>query len=209
MQKEALLDVWNDIIETIGISVTTGVTVTAVRPGDDGIFTLETSQGIIRAQRVILAMGRRGTPRKLEVPGEDQGKVAYRLIEAENYRDQHCLVVGGGDSAVEAAVALGKAGARVHLAHRRRIFDRIKSKNQQLLDAAVADRQVALLLEASVKEIKKKAVTVMADGRVVELPNDYVFVLVGGVLPTTFLKSAGVEIQTYTGQAYAPANLRA
>ena len=206
VEKEALLEVWQDIIATTGLKVRVQTTVTKVRRGPDGVFQIETSDGTYHAHRVILAMGRRGTPSKLGVPGEDLSKVAYRLMEPESYAGQHCLVVGGGDSAVEAAMALGDAGATVHLAHRKQTFDRIKAKNQQRLDQLVAASRVSLLLDAQVQRIEAKSLTVKAGGQALELENDYVFVMIGGLLPTAFLESAGVEVQTYTGQAYAPAN---
>ena len=120
--------------------------------------------------------------------------------------DEHLLVVGGGDSAVEAVIALGEAGAEAYIAHRRKIFDRIKGKNQERLDAAVAKGQVRLLLEASPKEIREDAVLMKISDASVEVPNDYVIVLIGGVLPTKFLESVGVQVQTYKGESYAPAN---
>ena len=206
IEKEDLLAVWRDIIDTTGLSVKTQTTVTAVRRTADGHFDLETSQGLFRAQRVILAMGRRGSPRKLGVPGEDQAKVTYRLMEPEAYAQRHCLVVGGGDSAVEAAASLADAGAVVHLAHRRKVFDRIKPKNQQRLDAAAATGRVSILYEAKVERIDSKSVIIHTAGETETVANDFVFVMIGGVLPTGFLESAGVEVQTYKGQAFAPAN---
>ena len=118
----------------------TGVRVDDVKRSADGLFEVATSGGALKAQRVVLAMGRRGTPRKLGVPGEELPKVCYRLLEPENYSQKHCLVVGGGDAAVEAALALDEAGATVHLAHRGDVFDRIKPKNQARLDAYIKDR---------------------------------------------------------------------
>ncbi len=207
IEKEALLEAWRRIIDTTGLQIRAQTTVTAVRREPEGVFVLETTKGPVRAQRVILALGRRGTPRKLGVPGEELSKVTYRLLEPESYQGRRCLVVGGGDSAIEAAIALGDEGAVVHLAHRRRIFDRIKPKNQARLNDATQDGRVTVLYEASVSEIRPASVTVQAEGRMLELANDFVFAMIGGVLPTAFLQAAGVEVQTYTGQAYAPANM--
>jgi thioredoxin reductase len=182
------------------------VRVDDVKQGADGVFELSTSAGPLRAQRVLLALGRRGTPRKLGVPGEELSKVCYRLLEPEAYANARCLVVGGGDSAVEAAIALGEAGAKVHLACRDDSFPMIKPKNQQRLDAAAQAGKVTLLMKANTKRIHADAVAVDVAGEVQSVPNDYVLVFAGGVLPTAFLERAGVKVQTMRGEAYAPAN---
>ncbi|MBX2797332.1 MAG: NAD(P)-binding domain-containing protein [Myxococcales bacterium] len=206
VRKEALLDHWHQIIDKTGLSVRTGVRVDQVERGADEVFTLRTSVGAFRAQRVVLALGRRGTPRKLGVPGEGRGKVVYRLIDAEDYAGKSTLVVGGGDAGVEAAISLGEAGAHVHLAHRKRVFDRIKAKNQKRLDEAVEAGRVRLLLEAKVSEIDERTVLLTVEGQPMTLDNDRVIVLIGGVLPTKFLQDAGIEIATFKGELYAPAN---
>lgn len=206
VRKEALLDKWHDILDRTGLEVRTGVTVDQIGRADDGSFVLATSAGPVAAERVVLAMGRRGTPRKLQIPGEEQGKVVYRLLDPEGYAGARCLVVGGGDAGVEAAIALGQAGAKVHLAHRKQVFDRIKRKNQDKLDAAVEGGQVQLLLTAVPEEIGTDHVVVTVDGVRTTLDNDYVLVFIGGVLPTKFLEAAGVNIQTFRGELYAPAN---
>ena len=204
--KEALLEVWEDVVETTGLSVRTGVKVERVIRAEDGLFDVDTSEGSVRAQRVILAMGRRGSPRKLGVPGEDLGKVTYRLVDPEHYANRKVMVVGGGDSAVEAAVALGDAGAQTQLCYRKAAFDRIKPKNGARLDAAVEAGRVELLLEATPAEIRPDQVVVRrGDGEEIH-ENDYVIVNIGGVLPTRFLEMSGVEVQTFRGEAFAPAN---
>ncbi len=206
VKKEALLEVWHDIVAKTGLSVRTETKVDGVSKGADGVFELATSGGLVRAQRVVLAMGRRGSPRKLGVPGEDLGKVTYRLIEAEGYAGKSVMVVGGGDSAVEAAIALGESGATTQLVYRRAVFDRIKPKNQQRLDAAAEAGHVELVLNANPKAITERSVSVEVDGTMREFDNDYVIVSVGGVLPTKFLEAAGVEVKTFKGEAFAPAN---
>ncbi len=206
VRKEALLEKWTDIIAKAGLEIREGVRVEGCNRAHDGVFDVSTSQGPLRAQRVVLAMGRRGSPRKLGVPGEDLGKVCYRLLEPERYAGSRCLVVGGGDAGVEAAVALGEAGAVVHLAHRKEMFDRIKGKNQQRLDAAVAAGQVRVLLSTTTREIRPDSVWLDQGGQAVELGNDYVLVFAGGVLPTKFLEACGIDVRTFRGERYAPAN---
>lgn len=209
--KEDLLAGWQEIAEKTEISIREKVRVDSVAtepssPGSTTVFRAETSAGTIRAQRVVLAVGRRGTPRKLGVPGEDLAKVAYRLLEPEEYAGKRCMVVGGGDAGVEAAIALGENGAACHLVYRREVFDRIKPKNQERLSAAVEAGRVQLLLKSAPARITEDSVTVSVDGTDQEFPNDFVFIFAGGVLPTAFLEKAGVEVSKFTGEEFAPAN---
>ena len=206
VSKEALLEKWQEIVDKTGVKVRTKVRVDAVTKRDDELFEVKTSEGVLLAHRVVLAMGRRGTPRKLGVPGEDLSKVTYRLLEPESYAGRKCLVVGGGDSAVEAAIALGEAGATAHLSYRGTAFSRIKPKNQKRLDEAVLAKRVELLLESNVKQVEESSVRLEMKGEPVELANDFVLVFAGGVLPTKFLQAAGVEVKTFRGERFAPAN---
>ena len=204
--KEDLLATWNDIIERTGIEIRTRVKVDSVRRGDDGVFVAETSAGTLRAQRVVLAMGRRGSPRKLGIPGEELPKVTYRLLEPESYAGKRCLVVGGGDAAVEAAIALGECGAEVRLAYRGDAFSRIKPKNQQRLDQAAQSGTVEVMTRTEPRAIDETTVRIARGGAEETIPNDFVLIFAGGVLPQQFLETAGVRVETFTGQAFAPAN---
>ncbi len=208
VSKESLLELWERVMAQTGLSVRAKVKVESMARDDDGVFVVQTSAGEIKAHRVVLAIGRRGTPRKLGVPGEDGANVAYRLLEPENYANTRCLVVGGGDAAVEAAMSLGDAGATaVRLSYRRDSFGRIKPKNQERLDAAVAAGTVELVMSSTAKEIRSDGVTMDVSGEPQELDNDYVFVFAGGVLPTKFLEASGVEVRTFKGEEFAPANV--
>lgn len=206
VSKESLLEKWEEIVETCGIEVRQKTRVEAVSRDSDGRFRVKTSAGELTAHRVVLAIGRRGTPRKLNVPGEDLSKVTYRLLEPERYAESRCLVVGGGDAGVEAAIALGENGATVHLSYRRDAFSRIKPKNQQRLDEAVEAGRVTLVLSSQVEEIHEDRVRLTREDESMELPNDYVLIFAGGVLPTKFLQGAGVELKTMHGEVYPPAN---
>jgi thioredoxin reductase len=149
---------------------------------------------------VLLAIGRRGTPRKLGAKGEEQPKVVYRLIEAEQYRGRQVLVVGGGDSALEAALEVSDAdGTVVTLSYRGRAFDRVKPKNRARLEEAVANCRINQILESTVREIEPGRVVLARGEETVELPNDAVIVCAGGELPTPMLKKIGIQIETRYG----------
>jgi thioredoxin reductase (NADPH) len=151
---------------------------------------------------ILLAIGRRGTPRKLGVAGEDLSKVVYRLVEPDQYRGKNVLVVGGGDSALEAGATLsGETDAAVTLAYRGKAFARAKPKNRERIDSAVAAGRICVLLNTDVRRIEADTVVLDSEGREKALPNDAVLVSAGGILPTNFLRSVGVEIQTKYGTA--------
>jgi thioredoxin reductase (NADPH) len=199
--KEALLELWEEIVLKCELEIEQGVKVGDLRKEDE-LFVVETSKGERRGRRVLLAIGRRGTPRKLGVPGEQLEKVTYKLIEPEQYRGQKCLVVGGGDAAVETALMLAKEpGTKVTIAHRGDKFDRCKPENWELLEKAEIDGK--LTVKVSCKPLSIHDDHVMVEARRKEkLPNDFVFVCIGGELPTAWLSKIGVEVKTLKGEAF-------
>lgn len=197
--KEELIEIWEAIVDSTGLDVRTGERVTGVRRADDGAFTVESSGGAVRARRVVLAVGRRGTPRKLGVPGEDRPHVCYALREPEAYADLDILVVGGGDSAIEAALALSRERCRVTLSYRRDAFSRIKPGNLERLESAEADGRVRVIRSSEVAEIRERDVVLETTDGSRTVPAEAVFVFIGGELPTRFLKEAGVEIDVKFG----------
>jgi thioredoxin reductase (NADPH) len=198
--KEQLLEFWKGAQARTGLEIRCPERVEAVLPDKHG-FVVRTARGELRARTVLLAVGRRGTPRKLGVPGEDLSKVVYRLIEAEQYAGQRVLVVGGGDSALEAAASLAEASASVTLSYRGEAFQRAKQRNRQRVDAAVKDGRLQLLLKSEVKAITQERVAIVHGGRGMHLANDAVIVNAGGILPTDFLKSIGIDVETKWGTA--------
>ncbi len=201
VSKEELLEFWQRVLKQTGLKVNLFERMETVRP-DGGGFVVKTSKQEYRTRAVLLAIGRRGTPRKLGVPGEEQPKVVYRLIDAEQYRGSHVLVVGGGDAALEAALACAEEpGTTVTLSYRSEAFGRVKPKNRERLQACEQVGRIRVLLKSNVKQIGAKNVVLDHDGRSIDLRNDAVIVCAGGILPTPFLKEIGVMVETKHGTA--------
>jgi thioredoxin reductase (NADPH) len=201
VSKEDLIATWDDIVRRTALEVNTGETVTGIVRDADGHFTVTSSRGTYRSRRVILAIGRRGVPRKLNVRGEDLPKVIYSLREPEAYEQDQVLVVGGGDSAIEAALALAdQKGNRVTISYRGDRFNRLKPGNLARIEDAIANRKLGVLWKTNVVEIKPKSVVYQNGGEPVTLPNDVVAIFAGGELPLAFLRSCGVQIDKKFGE---------
>ncbi len=199
--KETLLEFWEKVIADTAVEISFGERVDEITPQAGG-FLVKTSKGKHMTRAILLTIGRRGTPRKLGVPGEDQSKVVYRLIDAEQYRNQHVLVVGGGDSALEAATSIAEVeGSTVTISYRSGGFSRAKAKNRDKVEAMQAEGRLRVLLNSNVKEVGVKDVEIDQKGEKIKTPNDAVIVCAGGILPTGFLKSFGVEVETKHGVA--------
>lgn len=198
--KEALLDLWLGIIKNTGLKIQTNEKMTGLTE-EGGRFRVTTSKGEYRAKFIVLAIGRRGTPRKLGVPGENLPKVTYRLLDPEQHRDHNIIVVGGGDSAVEAAIALAdQPGNKVILSYRGSAFARIKPMNKERLDKAIG-KSLKIELNTNLTEITEKEIKLSTPQGVKALPNDYVYIFAGGELPNEFLKSIGIRIEKKFGTA--------
>jgi thioredoxin reductase/ferredoxin len=199
--KEALLEFWKEVERKTGLEIRYGERVDDIAHAGQG-FIVKTPRGEYPTRSVLLAIGRRGTPRKLEVPGEGLPKVVYRLIDPEQYTGQRVLVVGGGDSAIEAATSLTEAGsASVALSYRGEGFDRAKPANRQRVQNAERSKGLKVLLRSKVRRIDAGSVVVEQDGKALELRNDAVIVNAGGVLPSDFLRRIGINVETKYGTA--------
>jgi putative YpdA family bacillithiol system oxidoreductase len=193
LSKENLLAFWDKVLHRADFKVRTGQRVDDIKRGPDGVFTVHTQDSQYRSHAVVLALGRTGTPRKLNVPGEELSKVMYRLIEADHYINKKILVVGGGDSAVEAAMGLAhQVGNKVTLTYRQGQFSRIKERNSQRIADCMKSGKVEVLFNANPIEIKEQSVIIDVAGTTREIPNDYVWVFAGGTPPNDFLKKIGV-----------------
>ena len=200
VQKEKLLEFWNDVVQKTGLQIGFRERMESIEKTDDG-FVVRTNKGGYVTRSVLLSMGRRGTPRKLDVPGEESHKVVYRLLDPEQYKDQHVLVVGGGDSALEAAIAIAdQPGSTVTLSYRSAAFSRVKLKNRGLLEKAEKSGRIWVLLNSEVKEIREHEVLIETkDQQVQTLRNDVVIVCAGGLLPTPLLQKIGIRFETKFG----------
>jgi thioredoxin reductase (NADPH) len=193
LSKENLLAFWDKVLHRADFKVRTGQKVDDIKKAADGIFTVITQDTQYRTHAVILALGRTGTPRKLGVKGEDLPKVMYRLIEADHYINKRILVVGGGDSAVEAAMGLAhQIGNKVTLCYRSAQFSRIKERNSQRVAEAIKSGKVEVLFNSNPVEFKEGSVILDVQGQQRELPNDFVWIFAGGTPPNDFLKKVGV-----------------
>lgn len=193
ISKESLLEFWHSVFEKSGLEVREQEKVDDIARDDDGYFRIVTAKANYRARFVVLALGRRGTPRKLGVPGEEHPKVMYSLIEADAYTDCNILVVGGGDSAVEAAMGLAhQKGNKVVLSYRKGEFARIKERNALRIQECIDARLLEVVFNSTPVEIGEKSVQLDVQGTVRELENDYVWVFAGGIPPNDFLTKVGV-----------------
>jgi thioredoxin reductase (NADPH) len=201
VSKEQLLAFWKEIEARQALNVSYRQKVNSVAKRADG-FTVATDKGPLSCRAVLLAIGRRGTPRQLGVPGENQSKVVYQFIDAEQYRNKHVLVVGGGDSALEAATSIAaQPGAHVSLSYRGEAFGRARAANRDKATAMAREGRIILLFKSTVKEITGDAVVLSSNGHDARLKNDAVIVCAGGILPTEFLVSAGIAMETKYGTA--------
>jgi len=199
LSKEELITIWKEAVERVGLVVRFGERYEDIsRNGDE--IVVRTSRGVLRAQHVLLAIGRRGTPRKLEAPGEELSKVAYSLSEADAWAGGKLLVVGGGDSALEAAMTLAEVpGTEVTLSYRGDTFFRAKPKNQKRFAEAVEAGRVRALVSSEVVSIAAGEVVLRQGDAEIRVQNDQVFVLIGGILPTGLLSQAGITMERKFG----------
>ena len=200
VQKETLIDFWRDVEQKTGIKISYNERVESISPATNGGFDVKTNRQSYNTRTVLLGIGRRGTPRKLGVPGEEMDKVVYRVIDPAQYLNQHVLVVGGGDSALEAATTIAaEAGTTVSISYRSDAFSRAKPKNRQRVEEMQSSGDLRVLFSSTVKQIHEGSVDVNVGDGVESIPNDAVIVSAGGILPSAFLKTVGIHVETKWG----------
>jgi thioredoxin reductase/NAD-dependent dihydropyrimidine dehydrogenase PreA subunit len=200
--KQQLLDLWNEVLGKNNIQIQEHKKVESIIEGE-GAFWVTTADGSrYSTNKILLAIGRRGTPRKLDIPGEMNTKVAYRLLEPELISGKQIIVVGGGDSAIESALLLCDNNS-VTLSYRGESFGRLKPRNKENLESAVKTKKVTVILNSNLLAIHNEYVLIKKSDSTeeVNLPNDLVYIFAGGELPTEFLKNAGILITRKFGEA--------
>jgi len=200
--KTELLKLWQEVLSKNNIEIKENSKVNSIIPDGD-IFHIETVSGEkFSTKNVLLSIGRRGSPRKLNVPGEDSEKVAYRLLEPEEIKGKNILIVGGGDSAIESALLLADQN-KVTISYRGDTFNRLKVKNAEKINLAIQSGLVTVKLKSNIVSIQKEDIYYSENDstEIKKLENDLVYIFAGGELPTEFLKKIGIKISTKHGES--------
>ena len=195
--REEVLEAWEEKLSGLDLSLEREARVTGIEP--DGVgFSVHSQKGPFRGLRVVIASGSRGEPRRLGKPGDDLPKVLYRLADPGAYHRQHCMVVGGGDSALEAACALAEVHGgsnTVSIVYRQDRFTRAKPANQARIAEMIAAGRIEAFMEMNPREVKRESVVLETKGGDVrEVQNDTLFCMLGANLPTKWLEGLGIEI---------------
>ena len=200
--KSELLNMWEEILAKHKIIIKEQEKVESIE-NINYRFEIRTNKGFYSSKYVLLSIGRRGSPRKLGIPGEQKEKVFYRLIEPELINNTKILVVGGGDSAVESALLLTEENNKVTISYRGNSFSRIKPKNLEKINMAAAQNRIEIIFNSNVKEIKDKSVLLSIGEKeeLKEIENDLVYIFAGGILPAEFLEKIGIKITKKFGEA--------
>ena len=200
--KTELLDLWSSVLHKNEIVIRENSKVESISLVNNAYKVVTLSGEEYITKHVLLAIGRRGTPRKLNIPGEGMEKVAYRLLEPENIANENIVVVGGGDSAVEAAMLLADNN-KVTLSYRKEGFQRIKPKNGERIKQAMNQGKLDVRFNTNVEMIDWDEVVISnGSGKdKLSLKNDRIYIFAGGELPTQFLDKIGIQITKKFGEA--------
>jgi len=201
VSKEELLDFWNRVRKTLGLNIMETCKFMTVEKKDH-LYHVQTSKGSIKAKKVILAMGVRGSPRKLGLPNEDLPKVTYNLLDPDQYQNQDIAVVGGGNAGVEAAQQLSdpRLRNRVSLLVRGDVFDRCNMENQNIIKDMAARGYLKIHFKSSIKEIHQDRIVVDKEGKLYDVKNSFLFIFIGAEVPFKFLQSIGIKIEKKFGE---------
>jgi thioredoxin reductase/Pyruvate/2-oxoacid:ferredoxin oxidoreductase delta subunit len=195
LSKEELIAFWKSVLGRVDFHVRTGEKIEDIRKGKDGVFTVVSSKETYQARAIILCIGKSGNPRKLGVKGEELPKVMYRLIETDHFINKRILIVGGGDSAVEAAMGLANQnGNKVTLSYRKEAFARIKERNAGRIQEYMRSGKVTVLFNSMPTEFRSDSAVLEINGQSHVIPNDFVWIFAGGEPPRAFLEKIGVQL---------------
>ena len=205
--KEDLVTRWHSIVQDNQIDIRTEEPLTELQRQSDGTFIAKTPKAQYHTKRIVLATGQRGNPRKLGVEGEELEQVYHRLYSPTKYHDENILVVGGGNSAVEAALTLSQRN-QVILSYRKPEFARLFKDNQQKLEGAIQEKRIEVVFQSNVKTFRagEAVLSIKRSGSQEEriVPMNHAFVLVGAELPIKFLKSLGIKLENEWEGSPAP-----
>jgi thioredoxin reductase len=199
--KTALMNLWSDVLSRNNIKINDQEKVEEIKRGND-YFEIKSSKNDYKANYVLLSIGRRGSPKKLGVPGESKEKVYYRLLEPELIHNQKILIVGGGDSAIESALLLKEEANEVSISYRSESFSRLKPKNQERIEEAIKNKSIKVIYNSNVVEIldDKVILFIVDSDQKMEISNNLVYIFAGGELPTKFLEKIGIEVSRKYGE---------
>lgn len=186
--RETVLAHWENTVSNLNINTHEKVIDLKKRKE---YFSIKTLKKEYKAKKVILALGNYGQPRYLNLPGEELPHVFHRLSDPENYKNKTCLIIGGGDSAAEAAIALKKSGNTSLISYRKKEFTRLKENNLQ----AIKELNIPVYFRTNPTKFTPKQ-TILTDSKSQEktIKNDFVFILCGSVFPSEFLQKIGLSL---------------
>jgi thioredoxin reductase/Pyruvate/2-oxoacid:ferredoxin oxidoreductase delta subunit len=199
--KPVLLNLWQTVLSKYDIAIRENCKVESIERSDSNFDVITADGQHFNTAFILLSTGRRGSPRKLNVPGEEKEKVAYRLLEPEEITGKNILIVGGGDSAIESALLLAEQN-HVTISYRNEVFNRIKPLNSVALNKALAAGKLEVRFNTSLDKIEDDCITLSTatEGHNLRLSNDLVFIFAGGELPTQFLEKTGIKITRKFGE---------
>jgi thioredoxin reductase len=198
--KDELLNLWYKVIDKYQIKINENEKVIDIKKEGE-IFKVYSTKNTYSSASVLLAIGRRGSPRKLNVPGEEKEKVYYRLLDPELIQNKNVLVVGGGDSAIESALMLANENNNVTISYRSDKFSRLKEQNFHKIHNAISSEKIKVIYNSQVKQIFDDSVElVVNENEVIKIKNDLVYVFIGGELPNQFLEKIGIKITKKFGE---------
>lgn len=206
ISKDKLISLWLEILKRCDIKILENTKVSDIKKEND-IFIIKTDSKTFSASAVLLAIGRRGTPRKFGVPGEEKSKVYYKLLDPEAISNKNILIVGGGDSTIEAAISLFNSENKITLSYRGKEFSRVKEKNFNKINELIRNNKIVFLAETNVKAIHDDYVKLInKNSEIIEIKNDIVYIFIGGELPNDFLKKIGISITKKFGEKVVSQN---